>query len=129
MRPSYAWHTLWNRLMGLAQKGETRLRVDYQTHVWLAAPKVISVSLYEHEFARITPGSVEVWYSQQNPILHRRLNEALRPVGWAVVERDGAWSLIKRENDGGLAHPFPRDVKATVGPREDVPTYRVGAAL
>lgn len=131
MRPSYAWQTMHNRLLGLEQTGEEdRLRVDFQTFVTLGPGEdEFSVSLYEHRFARVTPKSVTVWYTQQNPTLHRRLNEVLRSVGWAVVERDREWSLVRRGWDGGIAHPFPRDMEVMVTIGETAPTYYTETAL
>jgi hypothetical protein len=130
MRPNYAWHTLHNRLKGLAHTGGRRLRVDYQTFVALGPNEDIMVFMFEQQIARIEPESVTVWYShQQSPSLQRRLNDVLRPIGWAVVEREGGWFLVRREDDGGLVHPFPLDVKATVTAEEVIPTYRAGMTL
>jgi hypothetical protein len=118
MRPTYSWAAL-DKKVRLRKK----TRTDFGTFVTRVGdgPSVFIVRLYSHDMARVYPDKVVIWYSTHHFTTHRRLNEILRHTGWAVLDRNGQYSLMRRSNDGRV-YPFPPNIYATVT-NSGLPTF------
>lgn len=131
MKPDYTWAALNSRLEGVESKGNKRsraepsVRVDYITFIKRDRndANLILVEMGSQKVAFVHPGGVRVQYGFKSDTMHRRLNEILLSIGWAVVDREGEWLLIKRKQDDEAYRPFPPHVLAAIERGADNPVF------